>query len=88
MSPGPKRHALALEYQKCPCAFENNNPFLQSLGFAMMILGLAVMIAGVSFALTGVGLLASGATTMGGLGLLATGAGLFSNEKEKYCCFI
>ncbi|KTD63734.1 hypothetical protein Lsan_1167 [Legionella santicrucis] len=84
MSPGPKRHALALEYQKnAHVLSKNNNPLLQSLGFAMMILGLAVMIAGVSFALTGVGLLASGATATGGLGLLATGAGLFSNEKKK-----
>ncbi|WP_115708379.1 hypothetical protein [Legionella sainthelensi] len=84
MSPGPKRHALALEYQKnAHVLSKNNNPFLQSLGFAMMILGLAVMIAGVSFALTGVGLVASGATTIGGLGLLATGAGLFSSEKKK-----
>lgn len=84
MSPGPKRHALALEYQKnANVLSKNNNPVLQSLGFAMMVLGLAVMVVGISFALTGIGLLASGATTAGGLGLLATGAGIFANEKKK-----
>lgn len=84
MSPGPRRHALALEYQKnAHLLSKNNNPFLQSLGFAMMILGMAVIMTGVSFALTGVGLLAFGATTAGGLGFLVTGAGLFSNEKKK-----
>ncbi|KTD14121.1 hypothetical protein Lgra_0731 [Legionella gratiana] len=84
MPPSPKRHALTLEYQKnANLLSKNNNSVLQSLGFAMMVLGLAVMVVGVSFALTGVGLLTSGAITAGGFGLLATGIGLFSNEKKK-----
>lgn len=84
MSPGPKRHAFALEYQKNAHTLSKNNHSLwQTLGAAMMILGLAVIAAGFSLTLTSIGLLASGVAIGGGLGLLAAGKGIFSQEIKK-----